>query len=56
VGLKLNWTRQLLVYADNGNLLGDNITRQVNNSMVLNLFEKTLVAKPLIRLHGVVFN
>jgi hypothetical protein len=25
VGLKLNWTNQLLVYADNINLLGDNI-------------------------------
>jgi hypothetical protein len=23
--LKLNWTRQLLVYADDANLLGDNI-------------------------------
>jgi hypothetical protein len=25
VGLKLNWTRQLLAYADDVNLLGDNI-------------------------------
>jgi hypothetical protein len=25
VGLKLNWTHQLLVYADDFNLLGDNI-------------------------------
>jgi hypothetical protein len=25
VGLKLNWTHQLLVYADNVNLMGDNI-------------------------------
>jgi hypothetical protein len=25
VGLKLNWTHQLLVYADNANILGDNV-------------------------------
>jgi hypothetical protein len=25
VGMKLNWTHQLLVYADDVNLLGDNI-------------------------------
>jgi hypothetical protein len=25
VGLKLNWTHQLLAYADDANLLGDNI-------------------------------
>jgi hypothetical protein len=31
-GLKLNWTHQLLVYADNVNLLGDNTdTAKKNN-------------------------
>jgi hypothetical protein len=32
VGLKLYWTHQLLAYADDDNLLGDNITNSVELS------------------------
>jgi hypothetical protein len=35
VGLKLNGTRQLLAYADNMNLLGDNIDAIKNNTETL---------------------
>jgi hypothetical protein len=36
VGLKLNWTHQLLAYADNVNLLGNNIDIINKNTETLN--------------------
>jgi hypothetical protein len=35
VGLKLNGTHQLLVYADHVNLLGDNIDTVMRNTLTL---------------------
>jgi hypothetical protein len=35
VGLKLNGTQQLLVYVDDGNLLGDNISTMKKNMETL---------------------
>jgi hypothetical protein len=35
VGLKLNWTHQLLVYADDMNQLGDNIGTMKKNTEIL---------------------
>jgi hypothetical protein len=43
VGLKLNGTHQLLVYADDVNLLGDNVRRDEYNK------EKHKLQLPLIR-------
>jgi hypothetical protein len=36
VGLKLNWTHQVLAYADDVNLLGDNIDTIRENTETLN--------------------
>jgi hypothetical protein len=35
MGLKLNWTHQLLAYADDMNLLGDNIDTMKKNTEIL---------------------
>jgi hypothetical protein len=36
VGLKLNWTQQLLVYADDVNLMGDNTVTIKKNEEFFN--------------------
>jgi hypothetical protein len=47
VGLKLNGTHQLLVYADDVNLLGDNIDTKKNNTETLIDHNKEVVAHPM---------
>jgi hypothetical protein len=45
VGLKLNGTHQLLAYAEDVNLLGDNICATKKNTSTLNVIPRRLVYK-----------